>query len=686
MTIEPFMKNSFILFGILLLISFYTCKSVKTKNIDISQDILSENMDTTILPGEDFFMYANGNWIKKHPIPASENGWTIGQEVEESIYDKLLSICIESSKGSSDVEQQMLGDLFTTGMDSLATEKNGIQPLATLIASINKIKTVNDALIVNSDFNKLGLTSLFDQYVAQDSKKSDVMACYLFQGGLGMPNRDYYFNRDKRTTDIRMLYPDHIAKMFMLLGQDAISAKTNANKVMQFETALADKSRKLEDLRDPYANYNKMDMASITKKLTPLIDWKSWFLSIGVKSLDSVIIGQPEFFKNLNALLKKTPIEDIKAYLTWQLIHQTSNYLGNAFDKENFAFYGTIMQGTMVQRPRWKRVIDIVEKLMGESMGKLFVQEYFPPDTKKRYVDIVNAVMQSYKEHIENLDWMSPETKAKSLEKLSKVSKKIGYPEKWKDFRAMKIDRNSYVSNVLSASSWWQKYNLNKLGKPVDRTEWDMTPQTYNAYYNPSNNEIVLPAGIFMIPGVKDSEVDDAVIYGYAGASTIGHEITHGFDDEGRQFDALGNLRDWWTKEDAVKFNKKVKGIVEQFNAYVPIDSTHINGKATAGENIADLGGVVIALDAFKKTEQYKTGKKISGLTPTQRFFLGYALGWLGQPRKEKLAQQLLVDVHAPGKYRVIGPLSNVPDFYTAFNIQPNQKMFRTEEKRVKIW
>ncbi|HMG15995.1 MAG TPA: M13 family metallopeptidase, partial [Saprospiraceae bacterium] len=603
-----------------------------------------------------------------------------------SIYDKLLSICIESSKGSSDVEQQMLGDLFTTGMDSLATEKNGIQPLATLIASINKIKTVNDALIVNSDFNKLGLTSLFDQYVAQDSKKSDVMACYLFQGGLGMPNRDYYFNRDKRTTDIRMLYPDHIAKMFMLLGQDAISAKTNANKVMQFETALADKSRKLEDLRDPYANYNKMDMASITKKLTPLIDWKSWFLSIGVKSLDSVIIGQPEFFKNLNALLKKTPIEDIKAYLTWQLIHQTSNYLGNAFDKENFAFYGTIMQGTMVQRPRWKRVIDIVEKLMGESMGKLFVQEYFPPDTKKRYVDIVNAVMQSYKEHIENLDWMSPETKAKSLEKLSKVSKKIGYPEKWKDFRAMKIDRNSYVSNVLSASSWWQKYNLNKLGKPVDRTEWDMTPQTYNAYYNPSNNEIVLPAGIFMIPGVKDSEVDDAVIYGYAGASTIGHEITHGFDDEGRQFDALGNLRDWWTKEDAVKFNKKVKGIVEQFNAYVPIDSTHINGKATAGENIADLGGVVIALDAFKKTEQYKTGKKISGLTPTQRFFLGYALGWLGQPRKEKLAQQLLVDVHAPGKYRVIGPLSNVPDFYTAFNIQPNQKMFRTEEKRVKIW
>ena len=625
--------------------------------------------------------------LNNSSIPASENGWTIGQEVQESIYDNLLKICNNASKNSSaSSEQKKVGDLFYTGMDTLSIEKNGINPLAGIVSSINKINNVGDAIKLSAELKKIGINCFFDEYIGQDSKKSEVMACYLYQGGLGLPNRDYYFNTDARTSSIRSQYPTHIAKMLILAGQDEKTAKINADKIVTLETALASKSRKLEDLRDPYANYNKMELNTISSKLTPLINWKNWFAITGITKLDSVIVGQPEFYSNLDLVLKKTPIADIKAYLTWQVLHQTAKFLPKSFDDANFAFYGTIMQGIKEQRPRWKRVIDNVEGLIGEAMGKLFVKEYFPPETKKRYEGIVEAVVQSYKEHIQNLDWMGLETKTKAIDKLSKITKKIGYPDKWKDFSSMVIDRSSYVGNVLSANKWWENYNIAKLNKPVDRTEWDMTPQTYNAYYNPSNNEIVLPAGIFMIPGVKDNEVDDAVIYGYAAASTICHELTHGFDDEGRQYDPQGNLRNWWSKEDEDKFKHKVNGIIEQFNAYIPLDSIHINGKATAGENIADLGGVVIALDAFKKTEQFKSGKMVSGLTPLQRYFLGYALGWLGYPRNEKLAQQLLTDVHAPGKYRVIGPFSNVPDFYTDFNVKPSNKMYTPLEKRVKIW
>lgn len=672
----------------IILIALISCKQNEKKPAaPATVDILAANMDTTINPGDDFFMYANGKWISNHPIPASENSWSIGHEVQENIYTKLLFICQEASKMTdNNPEKKKIGDLYFTGMDTFTIEKQGIQPLTKILTDIENIKSTEDVLKVTAALNKKGIGVFFNQFISQDNKKSDQMACYLYQGGLGMPNRDYYFNKDSSTANIRNLYPGHIAKMLMLSGQNEKTAGENANKIVQFETQLAKFSRKLEDLRDPYANYHKMGLSQIMPKLTPAIDWKNWFALTGITNIDSVIIGQPEFYKNLNTLLKKTPVNDLKTYMTWQVLHQMAPYLNKELDKENFAFFGTLLQGTTEQRPRWKRVIDNVENLMGESMGKLFVKEFFPPATKLRYEKLVDAVMLSYKEHIENLDWMSKETKAKSLVKLARITKKVGYPDKWKDFSAMKIDRSSYAENVLNANEWWHNYAVSKLGKPVDRTEWDMTPQTYNAYYNPSNNEIVLPAGIFLIPGAVDSTLDDAVIYGYAAASTIGHELTHGFDDEGRQFDAEGNLKNWWTKEDEVKFKNKVQGIVKQFNDIEVINGIHINGKATAGENIADLGGIVIALDAFKKTEQYKSGKKISGLTPIQRYFLGYALGWLGHPRKEKLAQQLLTDVHSPGKYRVNGPFVNVPDFYTAFNVKEGQKMYKKEADRVKIW
>ncbi len=473
-----------------------------------------------------------------------------------------------------------------------------------------------------------------------------------------------------------------VLKLSGMTDQEAVAA---AKTVFAIETALAASSRKLEDLRDPYHNYNKMSIAKLNE-LTPGMNWTEIFQKLKINKADTVIVGQPEYYQALNKALKTFPIKDWKAYLRWHLISSTSPYLNKDLDKERFRFYGTVIAGKKEQLPRWKRVLDAENALMGEVLGQLFVKAYFPEAAKKRYSDMVTAIRSSYKEHIEKLDWMSAETKKKALNKLEKINPKVGFPDKWKDFSTLEIDRKSYVLNVLRAQAWWYNREVNKLGKPVDRTEWDMTPQTYNAYYNPSNNEIVLPAAIFSIAGVKDEDVDDAVVYGYAAASTIGHEITHGFDDEGRQFDAKGNLKAWWTPQDSVKFAERAQVLVNQFNHYKVLDSMHVNGKATLGENIADLGGIVLGLDAFKKTEQYKENKKINGLTPLQRYFLGYALGWLGHQRDEQLASQILTDVHSPAFLRVNGPFADVPEFYEAFKVKKGDAMWIDPDKRVKIW
>jgi putative endopeptidase len=403
-------------------------------------------------------------------------------------------------------------------------------------------------------------------------------------------------------------------------------------------------------------------------------------------SVDTVIVGQPKFYTALNGLLKTTPIDQWKAYLTWQLFASFSSNLNTAFEQEHFNFYSKILNGSKEQRPRWKRVLDAQEAALGDALGQLFVKEYFPAKTKKRYDDLVEQIVISYREHIQKLDWMSDSTKQKAIAKLNSITRKVGYPTKWKDYSTMKIGKESYCKNVMAGNQWRFNYEMGKLSKPVDRSEWSMTPQTYNAYYNPSNNEIVLPAAIFTSPGYKDEDIDDAVIYGYVGASTIGHELTHGFDDEGRQFDEKGNLKNWWSKEDAEKFKAKAAALVDQFNNYVVLDSLHPNGKASLGENIADLGGIVIALDAFKKTTQFKEGKLIHGLTPLQRYFMGYAYGWMQVRRPEKLASQLMTDVHAPIFLRVNGPMSNCDGWYEAFHVKPGDKLYRDSISRVRIW
>jgi len=470
-----------------------------------------------------------------------------------------------------------------------------------------------------------------------------------------------------------------------MLGRGDAEATTAAANVMAFETALAKASRKLEDLRDPVANYNKMTPAQLTSKYTPAINWAER-LAVWNLRPDSVVVGQPEFFTALQGLIQSTPVPVLKDYLRFQLVSAYSPYLSNALYAERFSFYNRVLNGQKEPRLRWKRVLDAEGDAMGMVLGRIFVKEYFGPVAKKRYADMVEAIRTAYRERINRLDWMSDSTKARALQKLGSVYPKVGYPDKWKDYSALVVSRNSYAENMMNAARWGFNDMISKFGKPVDRTEWGMTPQTYNAYYNPSNNEIVLPAAIFTVPGVSDTGVDDAVAYGYAAAGTIGHEITHGFDDEGRQFDAAGNLTDWWTSADATKFQQRAVVMQQQFDAYEPIPGMHINGKASLGENIADYGGVLLGLDAFKKTAQYKEGKEIGGLTPLQRYFLGYALGWMTQQREESLRARLLSDVHAPAKWRVLGPLANIPEFYEAFGVKAGEPMYRPDSLRVRIW
>ena len=650
-------------------------------------DFLTQAIDSTINPGLDFFKYATGRWMKNNPIPSTERGWGIANLVQEETYTRLKTILEESekTKSPSGSNEQKVGDFYFSGMDSVGIEKQGISPLKPEISKINSIKNKKELFDVVALLQKEGVSALFGLFVDQDQMKSDQWALYFWQGGLGLPNREYYFRNDSRTQNIRSEYKKHVGKIFGLMGESNINSEKDVNAIYQIELFLADSSRKLEDLRDPYLNYNKMSISGL-QKISPAVDWKTILSKIGAGHQDSLIIGQPEFFKALSAAINKFTINQWKAYLKWHLIHSYADRLSSVFEIENFHFKGTVMSGVTEQRPRWKRVQDAIEDAMGELLGQVYVKKYYSPETKKRYETLVDNMIKAFAERIKKLDWMGDSTKDKALYKLSKVIKKVGYPDKWKDFSKLSINRNSYARNTVNERIFWFERDINKLGKPVDRTEWNMTPQTYNAYYNPSNNEIVLPAAIFIVPGIQDSQLDDAIIYSYAGASTIGHEMTHGFDDQGRQYDEKGNLSDWWTKQDGDKFNERTKLMAEQFDNYVVLDSMHINGKATLGENIADLGGLVIGFDAFKLTDQYKEGKVINGLTPSQRFWLGYAYSWLGHSRPEYLAQQVMTDVHSPNFLRVNGPLSDIQDFYDAFNIKEGQPIWRTSDKRVKIW
>ena len=651
------------------------------------EDFLRRNMDPSVQPGVDFFTYANGGWLRRNPIPASESRWGIGEVVREELYTRLRQINERAARGTNapGTEQQKIGDFWATAMDTAKAARLGLGPLRGELQRIDAIQNVPGVLDVCVAFQPLGVTTLFGLSVSQDEKRSDIMAVHLSQDGLGLPERDFYFNEEKGVAKIRAEYGSHIQRMLKLLGRSNAEAKVAAARVMEFETALAKVSRKLEDLRDPEKNYNPLQPAELTRQHTPSIRWQDRLNGLGLHT-DKVIVGQPEFFTALEGLLHTTPVPVMQDYLRFHLVSEFASYLDPKFDAEHFAFYGKVLNGQKEPRPRWKRVLNAQEGAMGMVLGRIFVQEYFPAATKQRYVNLVEAIRAAYRARIDRLDWMSAATKAKAQAKLAAMTAKVGYPDKWKDYSTLMIGTTSYAENVMNAARWHYQDMLAKYGKPVDRSEWSMTPQTYNAYYKPENNEIVLPAAQFTIPGIADADVDDAVAFGYTGASTIGHEITHGFDDEGRQFDEKGNLADWWTAIDATNFQQRAEVMVKQFDAYQPLPGLRINGKASLGENIADHGGLLLGLDAFKQTEQFRKGEKIAGLTPMQRFFLGYALGWLTQEREASLRRHLLSDVHAPAKWRVLGPLSNLPEFHEAFGVKPGQPLWRPAEVRVKIW
>ncbi len=668
---------------VLTIIGLSSCHPKK----DQGKDALLAHIDSTTKPGDDFFQYANGKWFKQNPIPASEQSNGIWQLIQDTINAQIRKVC-ESSAAIKDApkgsNKQKIGDFFFTGMDSVNLNKKALADLKTDFDAIDALKDIPGIIKEASYIHMVAGSPLFGFYVGQDDKKSSKIAVFLGQGGLSLPDRNYYFDMDARAVSIRQKFINHLNLTFLLMGYDKAKAEVSATNLMKLETAIAQTSRKREDLRDPWKNYNKMTFKQVGE-LTPNIDWKLFMDGVGLHNVDSVIVGQPEFLKAMNGYLKSYSLDQWKDYLKYQLVKNLARYMDDKTYKEFFSFYSTTLRGIEEPKPRWKRVVESTDGFLGELIGQVYVDEYLPKGTKEKLVEIGNAIKTVFGERIKSLDWMSSVTKEKALAKLNAVIMKVGYPDKWKDLSSMQIDRTSFVKNVMAANKWETAYMIAKYGKLVDRTEWDMQPQTYNAYYNPSNNEIVIPGCNIIVPGYEGKLADDALLYSIIGA-TFGHEMTHGFDDQGCKYNAQGNLQNWWTSEDSTKFFTKTKMIVKQFNGYIAVDSLHINGELTQGENIADLGGIIFAYVAFQKTEQYKKNQMIAGMTPAQRFFLGYALAWMVNERPEATANQVKSNEHSPAKFRVNGPLSDMKELYDAFGVKQGDKMWLPDSLRVRIW
>lgn len=644
------------------------------------------HIDSSVAPGDNFYLFANGTWMKNNPIPGTETRWGSFNLLEDFNKKALKGILEETAAKTghkAGSAEQQVGDLFASGMDTLAIEKAGISAIQAQLDRIQGIQNAQGLMDEIARMTTEGMNPLFAMYVGPDDKQVTKNICNLFQGGLGLPDRDYYLKTDARETEIRQKYVAHITNMMQLSGETSEEAGKYAQTIMALETKLAQASMDRVTMRDPYKLYNKMSITQLSEQAKG-IDWKKYFTQIRISNEDTVLVAQPEFFKSLATLVQTAPMEDWKIYLKWHLISDMAAYLNKAIDQESFSFYGSELRGQKEQKPRWKRVLSVVDGAVGEQLGKMYTEKYFTPEAKKRMEELVNNLQVAFEARIQKLDWMSDSTKTKALEKLHAFIKKIGYPDKWRDYSGLTIVRDSYVKNVLASNVFDYNYMISKLGKPVDKTEWGMTPPTVNAYYNPAFNEIVFPAGILQYP-FFDLSVDDAAIYGAIGA-VIGHEMTHGFDDQGCQYAADGNLKNWWSTEDKTRFDERTKAVKEQYDGYTILDGKHVNGALTLGENIADLGGVTIAYDAFKMTKQGKSQEKIDGFTGDQRFFLSWAQVWRQNITDKEAEQRLVTDVHSPGEHRCNGPLSNFDAFYAAFNVKEGQKMFKPTAQRIRVW
>ncbi len=642
------------------------------------------NIDNSIKPGDNFYLYANGTWLKNNPVPSSKTRWGSFEKLAERSSERLRELAEDAAKNTSKNSiAQRVGDFYTSGMDSARIEKEGFTPIKAYLDKINALTSKEQVLNEIATMRETGAGSpLFGFYVGQDSKDVNTYIPRLMQGGTSLPDRDYYISDNSRMKSIRKDYQSYMTDMFKLVGDQDQLANQKASAILALETGLAKVQMSRVEMRDPKKTYNKFSLADFSKE-TPGFNWTTLLKIMKVTGADSLIVNSPEFFKAADALFTAVPLEHWKAYLEWNIIKSAAPFLSSDFVNRQFAFE-KILTGQKEMTPRWQRISNLTDRSLGELIGQLYVEKYFTQAAKDRMLALVKNVQETFADRIQRLDWMSDSTKKQALVKLHAIVNKIGFPDKWETYPGVVINKDNLYGNMESIAQFRYNKMVNKMGQPVDKTEWGMTPPTINAYYSPSNNEIAFPAGILQFP-FFDFGADDAVNYGGA-AAVIGHELTHGFDDQGRQYAADGNLHDWWTESDATKFTALAQKVVNQYNGYTVNDSIHVNGKLTLGENLADLGGLNIAYEAFKKTPQGKSDKKIDGFTPDQRFFLSWAQVWSANILPEAAAQRILTDSHSPSMYRTNGPLTNMDSWYKAFDVKPGDKMYKPENERIKIW
>lgn len=649
--------------------------------------INKNNMDLSVNPGDDFFSYVNGTWNKNNPIPPDLSRYGAFDELIENNRKQVKGIIEEASKDTKLIKgssRQKIGDFYVSGMDEAKIDALGYEPIKKDLEKIKSLSTKSDLIKFTASLNSYGIYPIFYAGGTVDNKNSNNVIALLYQGGLGLPDKNYYFKDDERSKAIREEYVKHIGRMLSLIGNDEVTANNKAKIIYAIEQKFAEISYTKADLHEPSKNYNKMSVDELIS-LCNEFDWKLFYKEYGLFDPKEINVAQKPFFEGFGKIFDEVSLEDWKVFYEWALLRNNAAYLSNNIVTQNFEFYGKFMSGAKEMRPRWKRVTDLVSGSLGEVLGELYVEKFFPPSSKKRALELVNNLKFAFKDRIKKLNWMSDATKKNALDKLVKINVKVGYPDKWKDYSSLEIDRDSYFDNIQRSRHFSFIEDLKEIGKPVDKSAWGMTPQTVNAYYSPKNNEIVFPAAILQPPYFW-ADADDAVNYGGIGV-VIGHEASHGFDNHGRQYDKDGNMIDWWTEEDSKNFEKQTQVLVEQFDNYKMLDTLHVDGKLTLGENIADLGGVTIALEALRKAwENNPPQSEIDGFTPLQRFFMSYAQIWKGSIRDKELMRRLREDEHSPSDARVNGTVYNVPEFYEAFKIQPTDKRYIATDKRAVIW
>ena len=670
------MKNSLILFITFLALTACS-KHQEKKNIAIT------GIDSTLRPGDDFFRYVNGKWYDSVQIPASQAGVGVYMFMNYPQRMRLQGILdsISRSKNQAGTIAQKVGDFYASGMDTVTIDKRGYTPIKPLLAKIEAINDLPSLMNFVANEVKVNNSSIIGFGVSPDEKNSSMNIAQIYQTGLGLPDRDYYFKSDSSTVAIQKSYKKYLTTLFQQIGSNAKEAEKNANLVYDIDKQLAVSPKTKVELRDVQANYNKMAVAALAKR-NPNIDWTTFLNNLGAKT-DSINVGQPAYYDALNKLLKSIPINNWKIYLKANSLERYADDLSKPFVDATFE-YTKVLSGQAVQKSRGEKMANAVDTYLGEALGELYVKKYFSEDAKKRMLILVNNLQKAYAKRIDKLEWMSPVTKQKAKEKLAAITKKIGYPDKWRDYSNVQVARNAYFENMVSAATAAYQFQLAKLGKPVDKSEWFTTPPTVTAYNNPTANEIVFPAGILQ-PPYFDNNADDALNYGGIGM-VIGHEITHTFDDQGAQYDKNGNLKNWWTKEDYAQFKSRIQQVINLYNTYTVLGDLHINGAMTVGENTADIAGLAVAYDAFKMTEQGKGNTKIDGYTPDQRFFISLAKIWRVKMKDEFLRLWINNNPHSPPNWRVNGPLMNTTPFYNAFNVKPGDKMFLPEKDRITIW